>query len=149
IFLNYFSGRTCGTFLDIGANIGLTTLPVAQYRQVHCHAFEPDPETFDLLQENVSTNAGPNVMLYNIALFSDEMSLTLALSASNRGNHMIQPGAPNESSVRSPQSRGKMMTVSGDRLDRILDIQELRTPLAIKIDAEGSEYHIYQGGRNI
>jgi hypothetical protein len=53
IFVDYFSGGTSGTFLDIGANIGLTTIPVARNRHIFCHAFEPDPDNFDLLQENV------------------------------------------------------------------------------------------------
>jgi hypothetical protein len=31
----------------------------------------------------------------------------------------------------------------------VLDTARIEMPLAIKIDAEGSEYHIYKGGRNI
>ena len=66
IFVDYFSNRTCGTFLDIGANIGLTTIPVARNRHICCHAFEPDPDNFELLQENVRHNVGGNVRLHNV-----------------------------------------------------------------------------------
>jgi FkbM family methyltransferase len=147
IFVEYFSSEKSGTFLDIGANIGLTTIPVAKNRQVFCHAFEPDPDSFDLLQENVRHNAGSNVQLHNVALFSDEGPLTLAVSAENRGNHIIQHGMPNRSP--DPFRDRKTIEVRGEQLDRILDIGGLKMPLAIKIDAEGSEYHIYKGGRNI
>jgi len=144
IFVDYFSNRTCGTFLDIGANIGLTTIPIARNRHICCHAFEPDPDNFDLLQENVRHNGGSNVRLHNVALFSDTTSLTLALSPDNRGNHRIQ-----QSSLDFRDQDRKTINVRGDRLDAILDVGCVETPLAIKIDAEGSEYQIYKGGRNV
>lgn len=149
IFVTYFAGRTSGTFLDIGANIGLTTIPVARNRHVLCHAFEPDPDNFDLLQENVRHNVGNNVQLHNLALFSDAASLRLALSAENPGNHMIRHAIPAQTSPHRREQDRKTVTVRGDRLDGVLDIARIEMPLAIKIDAEGSEYHIYKGGRQI
>src|SRR5262245_10344023 len=35
-----------GTYIDIGANIGLTLLPMAKLPGVRCIAFEPDPLNF-------------------------------------------------------------------------------------------------------
>jgi FkbM family methyltransferase len=149
VFVDYFSGRTCGTFLDIGANIGLTTIPVARNRHIRCHAFEPDPDNFELLQENIRRNGGSNVQLHNVALFSDATSLMLALSPDNRGNHKVLHGTSKQSLLHSRERDRKTITVRGDRLDGILDTGRIEMPLAIKIDAEGSEYHIYQGGRSI
>lgn len=149
IFVDYFSNQICGTFLDIGANIGLTTIPVARNQYIRCHAFEPDPDNFELLQENVRHNAGSNVRLHNVALFSDTTSLTLALSPDNRGNHRIEHGIWKQSSLPFRDQARKTINVRGDRLDGILDAGCVETPLVIKIDAEGSEYHIYKGGRNI
>jgi FkbM family methyltransferase len=149
IFVEYFSNRICGTFLDIGANIGLTTIPVARNRHICCHAFEPDPDNFELLQENVRHNAGSNVRLHNVALFSNATSLTLALSPDNRGNHRIEHGISKQSSLHLRGQDRKKINVRGDRLDGILDARCVEAPLAIKIDAEGAEYHIYKGGRNI
>jgi hypothetical protein len=62
---------------------------------------------------------------------------------------MIQHGAPKQSSLHLREQDRKTIKVRGDRLDGILDIGRIEMPLVIKIDAEGSEYHIYQGGRNI
>jgi FkbM family methyltransferase len=149
IFVEYFSSKKSGTYLDIGANIGLTTIPVARNRHIFCYAFEPDPDNFVLLQENVRHNVGKNVHLHNLALFSDATSLMLALSAENPGNHMIRHGIPKQSSLHARERDRKAITVRGDRLDAVLDIGRIEMPLAIKIDAEGSEYHIYKGGRNI
>jgi FkbM family methyltransferase len=149
IFVDYFARQTSGTYLDIGANIGLTTIPVARNPHVRCHAFEPEPDNFELLQENVRRNAGDNVELHNIALFSEATSLTLALSPENRGSHRVWNADPKSHSLHSCAQDRTAITVRGDRLDDILDIRSIEMPLAIKIDAEGSEHHIYQGGRNI
>jgi FkbM family methyltransferase len=149
VFTDYFAGRRSGTFLDIGANIGLTTIPVARNPRVVCHAFEPDPENFELLRENIRSNVGTNVQLHNLALFSDAAPLTLALSAENRGNHMVRPGMSDQSSPHVPERHRRTITVPGACLDEMWDPATIEMPLAIKIDAEGSEYHIYKGGRNI
>jgi FkbM family methyltransferase len=149
IFVNYFSGHRSGTFLDIGANIGLTTIPVARNRHVLCHAFEPDPDNFELLQENVRYNVGAEVQLHNLALFSDATPLTLAVSAENRGNHMVQHGISKQPAHHVCAQDRRSITVRGARLDGVLDTARIEMPLAIKIDAEGSEYHIYKGGRTV
>ena len=145
-FAGFFAGRPGGTFVDIGANIGLTTLPVARHRHIRCHAFEPDPDNFALLQENVRRNGADNVELHNVALFSAATELTLALSADNRGNHRVRHGI---SAPPFHERQRKTITVRGERLDGLLETARVAKPLAIKIDAEGSEYHLYQGGRNV
>ena len=45
-----------GTYIDIGANIGLTVIPIAGNAAVDCHAFEPHPTNFKHLRENVAVN---------------------------------------------------------------------------------------------
>ncbi len=51
-FLSFF-GENGGTYLDVGANIGLTTIPLARNPLVHCIAFEPDPSNFRNLTDNL------------------------------------------------------------------------------------------------
>jgi hypothetical protein len=69
LFRDVFAGRG-GTYLDIGANIGLTVIPIAQNPNVVCHAFEPEPSNFRYLCENVAVNCrAGNVMLHNLALY--------------------------------------------------------------------------------
>ena len=62
--------RTCfksgGTFIDVGANIGLTLVPVASNRSVRCYGFEPEPLNFSYLARNVAANCKfDNVTLYS------------------------------------------------------------------------------------
>ena len=47
---HFFEASAGGTFYDIGANIGLITVPVAANPAVTCVAFEPDPHNYRLLQ---------------------------------------------------------------------------------------------------
>ena len=55
LFSSFFSESHGGTYLDIGANIGLTTIPIAQLPGVQCVAFEPAPENFRNLSSQRSS----------------------------------------------------------------------------------------------
>jgi FkbM family methyltransferase len=62
------AGRTTGAVIDVGANIGTTSVPFARagYRVV---AVEPVPQTFDMLTANVAENGLADlVVLLNCAI---------------------------------------------------------------------------------
>src|ERR1051326_7814977 len=46
LFQDFFSRAGGGTFLDIGANIGLVSIPVSRMPNVRCIAFEPEPVNY-------------------------------------------------------------------------------------------------------
>jgi FkbM family methyltransferase len=68
LFSNFFQANDGGTYLDIGANIGLTTIPIAQLPDVQCIAFEPAPENFRNVQANVRANCDPGKVCTTRAL---------------------------------------------------------------------------------
>lgn len=77
-FCDFFTRAGSGTYLDIGANIGLTTIPVAQNPRVACKAFEPAPHNFRYLSHNVAANCPHgNVDLFNLALFDRRATMTM------------------------------------------------------------------------
>jgi FkbM family methyltransferase len=150
IFIAFFSQAQSGTYLDIGANIGLTTIAVARNSHVECHAFEPEPVNFELLAENVKHNTpGRNVTLHNLAVFSGPMQLTFELAQDNYADHRVRYGRPKASSPHFREGDRKTIVVPGDSLANLLEVSQLKRPLAAKIDTEGCEYHVYQGGREI
>src|SRR5438874_1997076 len=51
---NGFFGSTGGTFYDVGANIGLISVPVARDPNIRVVAFEPDPHNCALLRGNIA-----------------------------------------------------------------------------------------------
>ena len=150
LLTSFFLQAESGTFIDVGANIGLTTIPVAKNELVVCHAFEPEPVNFELLLENVKHNVpGDNIHLHNVALFSETMQLTFELAQANSGDHRVRYGQPKTSSKHFHERDRRTIVVPGRRLDEVLSVSALKKPIAAKIDTQGCEYHVYKGGRHI
>jgi FkbM family methyltransferase len=139
----FFDGRNDGTYLDIGANIGLTTLPVARNSAVSCKAFEPEPASFRYLTRNVAANCGGNVELFNVALFDRQATLEFELSDANLADHRVRVGRSNGG---FGEEKRPVIQVRAERLDDFLDAESLPRPLAAKIVAQGSEAHVISGG---
>ena len=80
-----------GAYLDTGASIGLTTLPVARNPLVNCFAFEPEPTNFANLQANVRRNAlHQNAALHRLALLDRAGSVGFGLSDDGSlGDHWV------------------------------------------------------------
>jgi FkbM family methyltransferase len=79
-----------GTFVDIGANIGLMTVPFAQAPRIRCLAFEPDPTNFRFLERNLARNApAHSAELHQLALFTERATLSPALAEGNLGDHRL------------------------------------------------------------
>jgi FkbM family methyltransferase len=138
----FFARSGGGTYLDIGANIGLTTIPIAQNAMVSCIAFEPEPANFENLRTNVAANCcHGNVGLHQEALFDRVALLEFELASGNLGDHRIRlkcmPGQFGE------ESR-KVIKVSANRLDVVAPA--IRLPLVAKIDTQGAEPFVVAGG---
>jgi FkbM family methyltransferase len=71
---------------DVGAHIGLATIYFKkEYPTAFISAFEPNPNVFPLLEENVSMNRLQNISLYNIALGERSGSKNLYIDKSGNG----------------------------------------------------------------
>jgi FkbM family methyltransferase len=147
-FVRFFADRKTGTFIDVGANIGLTTIPIAVNENIVCHAFEAEPKNFEILCENVGQFR--NVTSHNLALFANAGELVFSLAEKNFGHHHVEyKGGMTGNAIAVLGETGTTITVVGGCLDHILDTASLPRPLALKIDTEGSEYHVYKGGRDV
>ena len=133
-----------GTYLDIGANIGLTLVPIARHADVDCHAFEPSPDNLWYLCRNVSMNGrGDNVQIHAIALCDRDGDLTFELAPKASGDNRIRLGT--ESDDQLNEKARPTIRVPGRRLDAMLP-QPIRRPLGIKIDTQGAEPLVVSGG---
>jgi FkbM family methyltransferase len=133
-----------GTYIDIGANIGLTLLPIATLPNVRCIAFEPDPLTFSFLARNVETNCADDaVTLHRLAIFDKATTVCFERSADNFGDHRIRV---NNNDGLYGESRREVIEVATKRLDDAVNLVDLRRPIVIKIDTQGAEPFVFAGG---
>ncbi|MFO7528755.1 MAG: FkbM family methyltransferase [Marinobacter sp.] len=81
--------------VDIGANVGYYTLLFSSLvgSKGRVIAFEPIPETFDLLSNNVTASAAQNVTLINGAVSTDTQEVDFTIPEENLfQSHMVPEG---------------------------------------------------------
>ena len=130
-----------GSFLDIGANIGLVSIPLAKRRGVRCLAFEPEPRNFHWLERNIARHGVASLFTtFNLALHSEATRLGFELSASNFGDHRVRGAAPPE----GEQERTRI-EVPAARLDDLVQLEEFPRPIVAKLDTQGAELRVLRG----
>jgi FkbM family methyltransferase len=126
-----------GDFLDIGANIGSYTLIGSEQDKARVYAFEPHPETFRLLQQNVELNRRRNVVVFNCALGQTDGKVFLTNDAGSATNHI------------APTWSDRTLAVPCARADSIC-VRHGICPQYVKLDVEGFEYDVLVGfGRDL
>lgn len=144
--LDAFFKGTGGTYLDIGANIGMTSIPVLQRNPaVECYVFEPEPVNYQNLLLNISVNCpSSKVRPYQLALHDRKGMLPFEIAEGNLGAHRfhVETGLP----PKMAEPGRRVTEVPCVRLDD-LSI-ELHPPVFVKIDTEGAEPFVIAGGRH-
>lgn len=136
-----FAGAA-GTLLDVGANIGLITIPVLDRCRARCLAFEPEPTNLRLLLRNVQRHGlERRVEIHGVALDAVAGRTTLALSAENSGDHRLTRAQ------RAASHECACIEVSAARLDDLLEARELEPPVVMKVDCQGAEARVLRGAR--
>lgn len=123
--------------LDIGANIGAHTLRMARLvtNTGLVVAFEPTDYAFVKLTRNVALNELPNVRTVHAAL-------------SNRSLHNQRVGYRASWRTDGRRSDSAATIVDFVRLDDWCDTNEIRAVDLIKIDVDGNEFDVLDGGLN-
>jgi FkbM family methyltransferase len=132
-----------GTFIDVGANIGLVVVPVVERSGSIGIAFEPEPRNFGYLTRNIARHGlADQIESHALACYSEPVRLELALSSDNLGDHRLQPSA----AADTGSSRVRI-EVATARLDDVLRGRELPRPIVLKLDTQGSEVRVLEGAR--
>jgi FkbM family methyltransferase len=148
-FNGFFQSHSRGIFVDIGANIGLTMVPIARHFGIRCFGFEPDPDNFRFLRNNVQSNCPPrNVELFELALFDSAGSFEFRRSDRNKGDHHLSRDGAN---APPGEREAPVIRVPTARLDDVLSpyLADGAGPLAAKIVAQGAETQIVAGGERV
>jgi FkbM family methyltransferase len=143
--ISQFFGDGPGSYIDVGANIGMTIVPIARNPLVQCQAFEPEPVNFANLLANIAANCPhQNVVAKQIALFSEAGRLCFELASDNLGDHRIRL---TDAVGRLGEHQRGTIEVQARPLDEA--VGEFRPPMAIKIDTQGAEPYVFGGGKNV
>jgi FkbM family methyltransferase len=138
------------TFVDIGAHVGyfsmLASAMVGPEGQVY--SFEPEPRNYAHLLDHVDVNGAGNVRPMHMAVGAKPSIAEFFVNADNDGGHALwEVGRHpfNERTRGAPQSRKVFVTT----LDQLFEGRDVRSLKAIKIDAEGAEFAILVGAREL
>ena len=122
-------------FVDVGANLGLFTLPVAKKVAPggHVYAFEASYRNANLLQQNVWRNSLDNVTVYPIGLSSSN-GCAYSINSGHTSNNALFEGGNQDQNVE---------LIPVVRLDSFWD-KNIKIDM-IKLDIEGYESKFLEG----
>ena len=135
-----------GCVFDVGANIGLYTWEVSKispHRKIL--AFEPDPENIKLLQKTLSVANLQNLEICKYAV-SNRVSEVLFFQDSLTSATGCVAGKDKPWIEQYLNISANEIRVKTNTLDSV--ISDDNNPSLIKIDVEGHEVEVLEGGRN-
>jgi FkbM family methyltransferase len=124
--------------MEIGANIGLTVMAIAEAVEEagHLYAFEPVREDYVSLLANLSCNRVANVSAYNLAVSNQTGRITL---------YKRQGGA----SGVVPAMGGEKIWVEAISINEFVIVEKIGRIDFLNIDCEGSELLVLQGAQSV
>jgi FkbM family methyltransferase len=137
------------TVLDVGAYVGTHTLAFAHFVGAEgcVVAFEPLPEIFDVLRENVSANHLSNVRLENVAVADRAGSIEIpavdVAKVASFGSTSLRGGSVHAHACS--EQRATVLTKAAEVPVVAIDGLGLTKCSVIKIDAEGMESVVIKG----
>ena len=135
--------KSVDIFFDIGAHIGLVSLPAGKEmkRTAKVVSFEPSCKNFKHLKSHVENNSLEKIIILNHCLVGEENCQRIFYSSKKE--------SPMNSIVKSDHlnkyKKEKLMQIT---LDSFCHKSGL-IPEVIKIDVEGAEINVLKGARNI
>jgi FkbM family methyltransferase len=140
----------CDAFIDIGAHVGyfsmLASTLVGPTGRVY--SFEPETSNHAHLLEHIELNGATNIIPNFMAVGAAPGIAQFHVNADNDGGHALWDVGQhpfNERSRVAPATRRVCLT----SLDHYFAGREIGNLKAIKIDAEGAEFSILSGARDL
>ena len=134
-------------FIDVGANIGSVSIPVANLG-VETISVEPVQHIFSKLLENISLNPGYVKTVHKALVGSDfkEQTMTLFSPVGNSGATSYKP---NWNPSKGPNYSEIVDVLTLDQLVNSLNFDTHNFLILIKIDVEGMEVDVLSGSREV
>jgi FkbM family methyltransferase len=139
--------REKNIFWDIGANIGLYSIYAAiKHKNIEVTSFEPSTSNLRVLSRNISlNNLSQNIKIFQPALSKEENSFMMF------NEHKFIEGwsmnqFSNEYNGDTSKDFEQNYKIYGTNIDSLIAQNVLQIPNYIKLDVDGIEHLILQGG---
>jgi FkbM family methyltransferase len=134
---------------DIGANLGQTAIEFSdQYPQSKIYSFEPDPNTYIKLTDNVRNR--PGIQPFNIGFGNRTEMVKMNLNKSSGGNSIldvsenIKEFAHGDWTISIDQCEVEITT-----LNSFCALHDIKRIDLLKIDTQGYELKVIEGGDRV
>ena len=149
LILKYYIQNT--EIIDIGANIGLVTIPIVNiYPNTTIHSFEPDATNFLILQKN--TQQHKNINIYQTAISDQNELCNMTIATFNKGGNYIHSSTNQNNkhtkythpTTNNIETKIHNVFIPAINIDSIQHIFKQKISV-IKIDVEGYETKTIRG----
>ena len=135
-------------FWDVGANIGLYSLYASIIKKCKTYSFEPSVFNLEILARNINLNSqNKNITLIPISLSSNKSVSEFFCSSTEKSGALSSFATKIDQHGANLNSSFSYSTI-GISMDEFIDFYKLEYPDYIKIDVDGNEHIILQGGKN-
>jgi FkbM family methyltransferase len=133
-----FSLEKNDVVVDVGAQIGIFTIYASSKAIMgKVYSFEPMPDNYKMLNENIKLNKAKNVVPLNKALSDKNGKETMFLDDLNTGGHSL---------VNTGKTWSKhKININSISFDAFVKQYKIKKIDFLKMDCEGSEYNIFFG----
>jgi len=140
----WFHQYQFATVLDIGANVGQFALTISKVLpEAQIFAFEPIPACFAKLQQNLQGHKDFTAL--NMGLWTETWELEFECNAYTPSSSFLTMTQVHTEAFPFTKETEKIQ-VKIEPLDRVSAELNLRDPMLIKIDVQGYEDRVMQGG---
>lgn len=137
--------RPDSVFFDVGANVGVYSLVASKVSpSAKIFAFEPAQKTFSLLGRNLQLNEARNVTPLHLALGNFSGNATLNLNVPGKDGLNTMGALSHPDTEAAGQETVPITTLDAYILSASIDRVDL-----MKVDAEGAELAIFEGGSGL
>ena len=140
-----------GLVLDVGANIGMICIALLKHGYFSkAIAFEPNPNSFRLLTNNLSLNGFENeIECFPYALSSSEREADLEISKENSGDDNLRYENEDRAFGEDTRLTVKVPVVTLDRFFAERPDSDIEKTSLIWVDIQGHEGHFFQGAQRL
>jgi len=135
-------------FWDIGANVGIYSIYASKSKKIRTVAFEPSVFNLEILVRNIILNSlEDQIIVIPLSLNNSKTVSQFMLSSRENGAALSSFAHQIDQHGDKLNFKDKYLTIGSD-IDSLITDYRLKQPDYIKIDVDGIEYFILQGGVN-